>query len=345
MAARPVAGSSAKKINLALQGGGAHGAFTWGVLDRLLEDGRIEIDGISGTSAGAMNAVALADGFFRDGPDGARESLQNFWAAVAKAARGSPVRRSPFDILAGNWSLDNSPGLLLLDMLSRIASPYDLNPLNINPLKDLLERQIDFACVRNCRKIELFLAATSVRTGKVKVFRTPDITVDVVMASACLPHMYQAVEIDGQAYWDGGYMGNPVLHPLIYDTACRDIVLVQINPIERKDVPRTAREIFNRVNEISFNSTLLRELRAIEFVSRLIDDNRLDTKKYKRVLLHRIGGDGALADLSASSKLNAEWEFLTHLRDLGRDAAAAWLDEHYAALGTRGTVNLREMFE
>lgn len=329
-----------KPINLALQGGGAHGAFTWGVLDCLLEDGRVEIEGISGTSAGAMNAVALVDGFERDGPDGARAKLEDLWRAVSRAGRGSPIQRSPIDYLTGNWSLDYSPGFVMFDVLSRFASPYDLNPLNLNPLRDLLEAVVDFEDVRVCKRVKLFVAATNVHTGKVKVFKTEDVTADVVMASACLPYIYQAVEIDGVPYWDGGFMGNPVLFPFFTGCQSPDIMLVQINPVERNETPRSAREILNRMNEITFNSSLLRELRAIEFVSRLIEDERLKGSHYRKIFMHRIGGASELEHLSASSKMNTEWEFLTHLRDIGRETASHWLDVNYEHIGERATIDL-----
>lgn len=332
-----------KPLNLALQGGGAHGAFTWGVLDRLLEDERLIIEGISGTSAGAMNAVVLVDGFARGGAQGARERLLSFWQAVSRAGMSSPIQRSPLDILFGNWSLDHSPALIMSDLMSRVSSPYTLNPLNFNPLQDLIEQEIDFASVRGCPHIKLFVAATNVHTGKVRVFATAELTPDVIMASACIPYLYQAVEIDGVPFWDGGYMGNPVIFPLFYETGCNDVLLVQINPIERKETPRTSREIFNRINEITFNSSLLRELRAIEFVARLVEQERLDPKRYKKIRMHRLGGDGELEQLSASSKLNAEWAFLTYLRDIGREAANTWLEERFDDIGVRATIDLKQI--
>ncbi len=265
-----------RKINLALQGGGAHGAFTWGVLDKLLEDGRFEIEGISGTSAGAMNAVVLADGFHKAGADGAREKLHDFWHAIGRNWRFSPIQRTAWDVFMGNWSLDSSPGFRLFDVISRFSSPYDFNPLNINPLLDVLKEEVSFARVRDCTEIKIFLAATNVWNGKVRIFETQEMTPDVVMASACLPHLFQAVEIDGIPYWDGGYMGNPALFPFYSATQSEDILLVQINPVERAETPRSAREILSRLDEITFNASLLREFRAIEFVTRLIDEGKLD---------------------------------------------------------------------
>ena len=334
-----------KAINLALQGGGAHGAFTWGVLDRLLEDGRIDIEAISGTSAGAMNAVVMADGIMRNGRDGARSALNEFWTAVSRAALGSPIQRSPIDVFMGNWSLDNSPSYLFLDLLNRVASPYQLNPLNINPLRDLIATQVDFDRVRSCDKVKIFVSATNVETGRVKVFKRSELTPDSVMASACLPFVFQAVEIEGVPYWDGGYMGNPVLFPFFNACQSNDVVIVQINPIERPGIPTTAREILNRVNEITFNSSLLREFRAIDFTSRLIEEGKLDPNHYRQIFVHRVIAEDELNTLGASSKLNAEWAFLTHLHDIGSRAAAEWLDENYDALGQHSSVNVRSLFQ
>ena len=335
----------AKRVNLALQGGGAHGAFTWGVLDHLLADGRLEIAAISGTSAGAMNAVALADGFTAGGAEGAREKLDLLWKSVSDAGRLSPIQRSPLDILMGNWSLERSPGYHWMNILSGIFSPYQLNPGNMNPLRDLVADCIDFKCVRRCEAIRIFISATDVETGRVQVFDSHQLTADHIMASACLPHVYQAVVIDNVPYWDGGYMGNPALFPFHSASDTADTIVIQINPIERKGVPRSAHEIQNRLNEISFNSSLLKELRAIDFVARLLDDGRLDEGEYRRARIHLIENQAALKPLGASSKMNAEWEFLTHLRDLGRETAVDWLDRHFDDVGETGTVDLRAMFQ
>jgi NTE family protein len=332
------------RVNLALQGGGAHGAFTWGVLDRLLAHGGIGIEAVSGTSAGAMNAVVMADGWYKDGPDGAREALEVFWKAVSDAGRWSPIQRTVLDRMFGNWSLENSPGYLMMDLIGRVASPYDLNPMNLNPLRPLLEKLVDFENVRCCTAFQLFLSATNVETGRVKVFSRDAITPDVVLASACLPFMFQAIEIKGVPYWDGGFMGNPALFPFFRNCASRDIVIVQINPIERKGTPRTARAILDRMNEITFNSSLLREFRAIDFVARMLEEGRLDPEEYEAIRVHMVTAD-ALSDLGASSKLNTEWEFLTHLRDLGRAAADRWLAEDLAGVGERATVDVRAMFQ
>ena len=333
-----------KPVNLALQGGGAHGAFTWGVLDRLLEDDQLAIEAISGTSAGAMNAVVAVDGLMRGGTDGARAALHDFWKAVSDAALLSPVQRTPLDRLLGNWNLDDSPGFLALDVLSRVASPYQLNPLRFNPLRDLLAARVDFERVRCCTAVKLFISATNVRTGRVKVWDRDTLTLDMVMASACLPSVFHAVEVDGEPYWDGGYMGNPVLFPFFRRCVSPDIVIVQINPVERAELPVTARDIHERIDEITFNASLLKELRAIDFVHRLLDAGQLDESRYRRVYVHLLEAQDELNPLGASSKLNTEWAFLRHLFDIGRRAADDWLSANFAAIGEGSSVDLRAMF-
>ncbi len=333
-----------RPVNLALQGGGAHGAFTWGILDKLLEDGRLSIAGVSGTSAGAMNAVALAAGYNRDGPEGARAALEGFWRGMSRHARYSPLQRTAFDVLMGRWGLEANPMYHAFDALTRMASPYQLNPMNMNPLRELVEETVDFKNVRACTAFKLFISATNVETGKVRVFPREALTVDMVMASACLPHLYQAVEIDGVPYWDGGYMGNPALFPFYGTTGSDDIVVIQINPIERKGTPRTAFEIENRLREISFNGSLLKELRAIDFVDRLIREGKLSTDSYRQVRVHIIENEAEMKPLGASSKMNPEWAFLCHLRDMGRRTADRWLDTTSSAVGERSTVDLRTMF-
>lgn len=328
-----------KPINLALQGGGAHGAFTWGVLDRLLEDGRLEIAAISGTSAGAMNAAALADGIMAGGREEARTRLDQLWRAIATMAGAGPWLRGPFAVATGSWDLETSPVYWAFEGMRRILSPYQFNPYNVNPVRDIVAEQVDFERVRSCDQVQLFVSATNVRTGRVRVFEQNEISVDTIMASAALPHVYQAVEIDGESYWDGGFMGNPSLFPLIYNNDCTDLAIVQINPIERDEVPTTPSEIVNRMNEISFNSSLLRELRAISFVTNLIDNGELDDTRHKRMYLHRVPPPKEMVDIGASSKFNAELAFLEHLRDLGRERAAAWLEETYPAVGHRSTID------
>jgi NTE family protein len=343
--AKGLAGPKAEKtVSLALQGGGAHGAFTWGVLDAILEDGRLAIEAITGTSAGAMNAVVLAEGWLDGGADGARTKLAQFWRAISVDGKYGGSERSLLDTMLGAWgnSSGTPPGLLFFEMFSKVASPYDVNPLNINPLRGVVSDLIDFEKVRTHDVVKLFIAATNVRTGKIAVFERDKLTADHVMASACLPMVFQAVEIDGEAYWDGGYMGNPALFPLFYEAHCDDILLVQINPLQRKELPTKAREIQDRLNEITFNASLLRELRAIDFVNRLVDQGKLPRDEYKRVLMHRIDGGPPLAEQTSSSRLNAEWSFLLKLRDIGRRAGKRWLKRNYDAIGTTGTLDLRD---
>jgi NTE family protein len=333
-----------KLVNLALQGGGAHGAFSWGVLDRLLEDPRVEIEAITGASAGAMNAVALAAGYSTGDREEARASLKRFWEGVLNEARTSPLRRSPIETMLGGWNLDASPAYVMFDLVTRLVSPYDLNPLNVNPLRELVVELIDFDKVRKS-KVKVFISATSVETGRAQVWEKKQLTADHVMASACLPWLFQAVEIDGVPYWDGGFTGNPALWPVFDQCQSDDVVLVQINPIRRMGAPTTARDIINRVNEITFNASLLRELRAVDFVTRLIDDGRMEGTGYRRVLMHAIGDEKTLSDLGASSKFNVEPEFIDMLFGHGRDAAENWLRTSFRHVGTRSTVNIRKLFQ
>ncbi|MFM9271126.1 patatin-like phospholipase family protein [Halomonas elongata] len=334
-----------KRINLALQGGGSHGALTWGVLDRLLEDERLVIDGISGTSAGAMNAVVLADGLHRNGRDGARDALRTFWEAVSAAARFSPFHRGFVDRLMGHDSLDHSPSYLLFESLTRLVSPSHLNPMGLNPLRELVERQIDFERVNACDQIKIFVTATNVRTGRATIFRQPGLSVDTLMASACLPSLFPAVEIDGEAYWDGGFSGNPALYPLVDDQDCRDLVVVQVNPLVRQQLPDCARDVINRINEITFNSSLIKELRSIQLLHRLIEAEGLELENYRAMRLHLIHTAQDVESLGASSKMNAEWRFISQLHELGRHWADQWLDENFEAIGQRSTFDLDTVFD
>ena len=270
-----------KYIDLALQGGGSHGALTWGVLDRVLEDDRLQINAVSGTSAGAMNAVVLAEGLRGGDREQARQALRDFWRAVSDAARFSPIQRSLWDRLSGNYSLERSPMYHFFDQMTRVLAPAQFNPFDINPLRDLLSATIDFDAVNACRKIKVFVTATNVRTGRGRIFRQGELTVSTVMASACLPFLFRPVEIDGEAYWDGGYFGNPALYPLVDDPVCRDIVIVQINPMRRDELPTTAREIMNRVNEITFNAALVKDLRALHLLHQLIEMEGLVSERYR----------------------------------------------------------------
>lgn len=336
--------SSVKRINLALQGGGSHGAFTWGVLDRLLEDERIAIEGISGTSAGAMNAAVMANGYMHGGAEGAQIALEDFWRRISEFGRFNPVQHTWFDQMMTGWNMDYNVTYNVIDTMTRMISPYFFNPVNFNPLREALLESIDFETLHGCSVMKLFISATNVRTGKPKVFECPNITPEVLLASACIPFMSQAVEVNGEYYWDGGYSGNPAIWPLIYHCSCRDIVLVQINPIEREGVPQTSREIINRLNEITFNSSLIREMRAIDFVTRLLDRNRLSTDEYKRLLMHLIECDEEMLHLGASSKVNTDWVFFQHLKRIGRRTADAWLKAHFNDLNRASTLDIRETF-
>jgi len=330
-------------VDLGLQGGGAHGAFTWGVLDRLLEESWLTFDGISGTSAGAMNAVVMADGLAAGGPEGARAALEKFWKRVSDAAQFSPLRRSPLDILTGRWTLDESPVFAALDMAARLFSPYDLDPFGSNPLEQILGDSIDFKRVASAR-VKLFVTATNVRTGRGRIFRNADLSPQVLLASACLPTMFKAVEIDGDAYWDGGYSGNPSMAPLVRECTSSDTILVQINPIERPGTPRTAREIHNRLNEIAFNATLIKEFRAAALLRHVADPGKGEGAVFARMRVHRIASD-VMLDLGYSSKLLAEWAFFCMLRDEGRLAASAFLDAHGKDLGVRSTLDIDAYLE
>jgi NTE family protein len=320
-----------KRVNLALQGGGSHGAYAWGVLDQFLEDGRLEIEGISGTSAGSVNAVVYAYGRMVGGVEGARELLAGFWKRLADSGTGfsNPHAFQAFKAMTGS------------------ISPYQWNPFDWNPFREVLEQTVDFERLRASTSTKLFLAATNVESGKARIFTNREITANVVMASSCLPFLFQAVEIDGEHYWDGGYMGNPVLYPLFYHTDTRDVIMVHINPIERKGVPRLAHEIENRLNEITFNSSLIKELRAIAFVQKLVADGWLKPEfraKLKNVLMHSVRADMVLRDLSVASKLSLDWAFLRDLHRRGRDTGRQWLDENHRHIGRRSSVDLHREF-
>lgn len=337
-------------VNLALQGGGAHGAFTWGALDALLEDGRVDFEGVCGTSAGAMNAVVLAHGWLSGGRDGAREALARFWDEIAAAgAFWSPVQAPPemLALLGIDPKIGVAASHAIFESFTRLLSPYQFNPWNFNPLRSVLERSVDFEALAQPHCLKIFVCATNVRSGKVRIFGNDEITADALLASACLPQLFKAVEIGGEAYWDGGFMGNPALYPLFYRTAAPDVLLVHVNPIRREEVPKTPADIANRVNEISFNSSLMREMRAIEFAGRLVEGGWLKKQyadRVRRILIHSIRDDEAMASLSLPSKLSPDRRFLKRLHDFGRAATAAWLDRHHGDLGKRSSVDLRAEF-
>ncbi len=331
-----------KRISLALQGGGAHGAFTWGVLETLIQDRRIFIDGISGTSAGALNAVVFADGFIKGGRQGAVDSLSAFWKAVSDRALVSsahPIMRGFPSSAESPWNVDNGPAFLMTDFIARAFSPYQLNPLDINPLRDVLSDHVDFDSLRQRKDVKLFVSATNVRTCKLKVFHTDEMYAASVLASACLPMMFQAVEFQGEHYWDGGYLANPAISPLIHECVSKDVVIVQINPMNRPDVPTTSREIMNRVNEISFNSTLAREMSGIATISKLIEAGKLRDTPFHKVNFHMIAAEEEMSQLGAASKSNAAWDFLLYLHDLGVATTEAWLTENFDKIDVESTLD------
>ena len=334
-----------KKINLALQGGGSHGAFTWGVIDRLLEEKGLQIEGLVGTSAGAMNAAVSACGIARGGNEGGRALLETFWKRISEASKKGPLRQSIFDKWFGSpGGMEFSPAYQMLDMMSRMASPYQLNPMNVNPLKEVLSTTIDFDFLHEETAVKLFICASNVLNGRIRVFDHTDVSVEAVLASACLPFLFQAVEVDGQFYWDGGYMGNPPLYPLIYNCDSRDVLIVQINPINIPELPTTAQAILDRINTLSFNSSLMREMRAIDFVTKLIDSGFDDGGRLKRMFIHTVDAEDVMSGMGVSSKLNADWDFLNWLKELGRERGEAFLSAHWDDLGKKSTTDIAKKF-
>ncbi len=336
----PVVGQ--KTINLALQGGGSHGAFTWGVVDRFLEDERIKFEGITATSAGGVNAVLIADGLAAGGRQGARDLLRVFWKKMSEMTSQSIIAPSFFDKMNPKFGLENSPGYVMTDIISRFMSPYQLNPFDANPMRDLLNEVVNFERLQKQDLVDVFLCATTVRTGKVKIFNKKEITANHVLASACLPFVMRAPEIDGEIYWDGGFMGNPAIFPVIYGCKSCDVVMVHLTPMVRNEFPTDSRSILNRMQEISFNSSLMREMRAIAFVTQLIDEGKMSGGK--RMFMHLIEAEDVIAELSGSSKMNAEWRFLTHLFNIGRERADAWIAANFDRVGKELTVDIQARY-
>lgn len=337
----------AKRINLALQGGGSHGAFTWGVLDALIEDGRLTFEAVSGTSAGAMNAAILLQGWANGGPAGARSALAAFWGELGRMAVASPIRRTPLDRLQGNWNLDDSPAALWADLVQRTLTPWQRNPLKFDPLRDLLRRHFNADAVRACHEVKAFIAATNVATGKVRIFTRDELSIDALLASACLPNVHDAIVIDGEPYWDGGFRGNPPIWPFIYESDSVDVVIVEVDPPSREGVPRSNAEIADRLNEITFGGALMAEMRAIAFVQELIDKGALTGEfgdRLKKILIHSIADPSTLAPLGAVSKFNIEPEFLDFLFNAGRAAATRWLTSTFDKVGIQNSVDIRARF-
>jgi NTE family protein len=336
--------SEAKKVGIALQGGGAHGAFTWGVLDRLLEVDHLIAESMCGTSAGAVNAVTCAYGLHIGGPKGAKQLLEQLWRRIAQA--GGLFKPSGFDKLFGGGDMYNSTGYMMFNNMTQYMSPYNFNPFNYNPLRDILTDLIDFNELKLYNKKKLFICATNVKTNRAKIFTNKEITVDAVLASACLPFLFQAVKIDGEYYWDGGYMGNPPIFPIITNTTLRDIVLIKINSININSVPTSARDIADRVNEISFNSSLINEMKLIHYRNELIRNGilKVDEKVNREIFVHTISGYDALSQLSYSSKMNTSWDFLLSLKERGRQTATKWLESDFKQVGIKSTFDVEEHF-
>ncbi|MGZ3312982.1 MAG: patatin-like phospholipase family protein [Caulobacteraceae bacterium] len=342
---RPPPTPKAKTVSLALQGGGAHGAVQWGVLDRLLESGELEIHSITAASAGAMNAVALVAGMVEGGQDGARKKLEAFWRAVSQGGSRGVFGENLVANLATDWFTNNPAYKYMEALTSQVTvSPYDFNPLNINPLRDILRDLIDFKAIREQTGIDLFISATAVRTNEAKLFGAAELTAEHVMASACLPDVFQAVEIDGVPYWDGGYLANPPIWPLV-ECRARDVLLCLLNPLDANRTPKTTSEIMDRLNEITFNASVAAELRAVAVVQDLIKRGHLKAGPgYMALRFHMISADGRLGDLKLPSKFNTDWTFLQDLKKRGRSAAEEWLKEHLDQVGEQSTVDLGKAF-
>ncbi len=337
------------QLGLALQGGGSHGAFTWGVLDRLLEEQVREglvLDSISGTSAGALNSVLLADGLEQGGLQAARDKLKRYWQETGQQGiLMGMLLRTPWDMLAGRYSLDQSLGFAALDIASRVLSPYDVQPVDLNPMRYVLRRHIDFDSVRACRALKLFINTTRVSTGTLRVFREHELTEDMLLASTCMPMAFQAVMIDDEPYWDGGYIANPALFPFVRETQVDDILIVQINPLKRKGTPRSARAIHDRISELTFNASLVKELRMLAMFNELLDKGEMRHGRAKPVRVHMIHGEDALAEFGSASQMNAEPGFLARLFEIGREAAARWLDTEAGNIGVRSSLDMSQWLE
>jgi NTE family protein len=346
------------RLNLALQGGGSHGAFTWGVLDRLLDDDGIDIAGLSGTSAGALNAAVALSGYVsghdasggdaRQARQRAQQALRDFWQDVSHhGSLFSPVNAPAIDLLTAPWGFTTASLMQWTGLMMRAWSPYQVNPLNLNPLRDVLARHVEVASLHTgCARcgIPLFVTATSVHTGQARVFTAEQLSLDALMASACLPFLFQAVEIDGEPFWDGGYTGNPALYPLIYRTDLEDVLLIRLNPLKREGTPMRSVDIMDRLSEITFNASLIGEMRAIAFVQRLLRENKLEPGRYKDLRMHMVADDVGMTGFNASTKFNTDWAFLSRLHQLGHDAATLWLKAHRDDIGRRSTLDIEQVF-
>jgi len=332
-----------KKIALALQGGGSHGAYTWGILERLLEEDTFDIRGICGTSAGAMNGAIATYGLHTNGKQGAIDLLEKFWKRIAQSGAFSPMKSSWMDHSIHPGGLDYSPGYLFFNYLTSVFSPYDLNPLDINPIKDILLELIDFEELKKS-DTQLFVSATNVKTCKPKVFNLTEMSVDALLASSCLPLMFKAVEINGEFYWDGGYMGNPPIYPLIDVNNADDILIIQVNTININEVPKSIKDINDRINEISFNNSLMAEMRMVYFKEKILNIGYDLRGRLRKIYFHRISADTILDDLTLSSKFNVAWHFLNDLRQRGRTVAEKWLAEESKHVGHKSSFDIKKVF-
>ena len=335
-----------KHVSIAMQGGGAHGAFTWGVLDRLLEEKDFVIEGVSGASAGGMNAVSVAQGIMDGGNEGAREALDKYWKINAEAGKTSILKTGVIDTLLGKYTMLHTPAFIITDLLCKFLSPYQFNPSGSNPLKSIVEELFDFDRLNEFDGVRIFLSATHVYTGKIKTFSNinHELCTEAMLATACLPTLFHAVMVKGEYYWDGGYTGNPVIYPLIYDCEPADIMLIKLNPTHRNRLPLTPGEISDRMNEITNNTSIMREMRSMHFITKLIDDGIVAPGKLKRMNVHLIENEATFQDLGWSSKLNTDWEFLSHLKEEGRKTADKWIEKNYDKIGKQTTAPVAEEF-
>ncbi|MDR1267030.1 MAG: patatin-like phospholipase family protein [Holosporales bacterium] len=333
-----------KAISIAMQGGGAHGAFTWGVLDRLFEDGRFIIEGVTGASAGAMNAAGTVQGLLEGGNEGARRVLRSYWDALIESGKTSALKPGPIDQYLNKFTMQNTPMFIMFDLMLKFLSPYQFNPTGSNPLKDLILKVFDFEKIKNNKEYKIFMSATHVYTGKIKVFNTEEFCPEALLATACLPTMYSAVMVNGEYYWDGGFVGNPVIYPLIYECETPDIMVIKLNPTHRNRLPLTSGEIGDRLNEITNNTSILREMRSMHFITKLIDDGLVDPTKIKKLHVHLIQDEAAFQDLGWSSKLNTDKKFIDYLFEAGYKAGDKWIKENFDKVGVETTAPMEDLF-
>lgn len=333
-----------KKVALALQGGGSHGAFTWGVLDALFEDGRFDVEGVVGTSAGGMNATATIQGLIDNGSQGARKKLNELWHAIGEQGKNSPLKPHAHKKLVHNYDISDTPAFWMMQFLSGFMSPYQLSPHAGHPLESVIEKLFNFKVLKNSTDHKLFLCATHVATGKLKVFTGQELCKEAVLASACVPTLFKAIEINGEFYWDGGFIGNPAIYPLIYNCETPDIIMIQIRRVHDPVVPTTAHDIHNRLGEITQNSCLTREMRAISFITKLLDNGTIPEGKLKRLNMHMIRDDAFFGGIDRASGFCADPDFLDYLFKAGRRTGKQWIDENYEDVGKRTTAKIESDF-